>query len=108
MRVLITTVTAGAGHLQAANAHEGAWGVMRLSDTLRKIDLLDLVPRLQRSVYVKGYTALVKHAAGIWGIVFKKTDDPELLRRLTRLRRALARHTNRRFIQQVKEFKPHA
>lgn len=94
--------------MQAATALEEAWREMRPDDLVEKVDLLDLVPRLQRSVYVRGYTALVQHAAGLWGIVFKKTDDPILMRRLTRLRRAFARHTNRKFIKQIEEFRPDA
>jgi len=106
MRVLITTVTAGAGHLQAASALEEMWRMKRPEDLVEKVDLLDMVPRLQRNVYVQGYAKLVEHASGLWGIVFKKTDNPELLRKLTRLRRTLARRMNRRFVKHVRLFKP--
>ncbi len=108
MRILITTVTAGAGHLQAASALEEVWRAIRPDDVVEKVDLLDLVPRLQRNVYVTGYSKLVEHASGIWGIVFKKTDDPVLLRKLTKLRRTLAQRTHRKFIRHVKAFRPDA
>ena len=78
----------------------------RPEDLVEKVDLLDMVPRLQRNVYVQGYAKLVEHASGLWGIVFKKTDNPELLRKLTRLRRTLARRMNRRFVKHVRLFKP--
>ena len=106
MRVLIATVTAGGGHLQAAAAVEEAWGAMRPEDELRKVDLLDGVSPLFRRVYAEGYVRLVAHAPELWGMVFSKTDNPALVRRLTRFRRGFARRTYRSFVRLVREFRP--
>ena len=51
MRILIATVTAGAGHLQAACALEEAWGELRPRDTIERLDVLDFTPKLYRKVY---------------------------------------------------------
>src|SRR5262245_46129188 len=40
--------------------------------------------------------------------MFNKSDNPVLMRKLTRIRRALARVTNAKFLREVKRFKPHA
>ena len=108
MRILIATVTAGAGHLQAAAALEEAWRALRPADTIETVDLLDFVPRLQRRVYVQGYVKLVKHAPELWGMVFKKTDNPVLLRKVARLRRGFAGRTNQKFVKYLKNFQPDA
>jgi len=108
MRILIATVTAGAGHLQAAAALEEAWRALRPHDHVEKVDLLDLVPRLQRKVYVHGYVKLVEHAPELWGLVFKKTDNPKLVRRLSRFRRMFAQRTNKKFVKHLKAFAPDA
>src|SRR5213595_1256722 len=108
MRILIATVTAGAGHLQAATALEEAWRVLRPDDAVAKVDLLDFVSRLQRNVYVKGYVKLVEHAPELWGMVFKKTDNPKLLRKVARFRRGFAERTNKRFVKYLKAFQPDA
>src|SRR5437870_4300754 len=108
MRILITTVTAGAGHLQAAAALEEAWRGLRPSDVVEKVDLLDFVSRLQRKVYVQGYMKLVEHAPELWGMVFKKTDNPKLLRKVARLRRGFAEQTNKKFVKYLKAFRPDA
>lgn len=108
MRILIATVTAGAGHLQAAAALEEAWRCLRPGDGVEKVDLLDLVPRLQRRVYVQGYVKLVKHAPELWGMVFKKTDNPALLRKVARLRRSFAGRTNKKFVRHLRRFRPDA
>ncbi len=108
MRILIATVTAGAGHLQAAAALEEAWRAERPGDVVEKVDLLDYVSRLQRRVYVQGYVKLVEHAPELWGMVFKKTDNPALLRKVARYRRGFAERTNKKFVKHLKAFKPDA
>lgn len=108
MRILIATVTAGAGHLQAAAALEEAWRAARPDDVVEKVDLLDFVSRLQRKVYVQGYVRLVEHAPELWGMVFKKTDNPKLLRKVARFRRGFAERTNKKFVKHLKAFRPDA
>lgn len=106
MRILIATVTAGAGHLQAATALEDAWRSLRPRDVVEKVDLLDFVPRLQKKIYTRAYMKLVEHAPELWGLVFKKTDNPAMVRKLTRFRRSFARHTNIRYVKYLKAFRP--
>jgi len=108
MRILIATVTAGAGHLQAAAALEEAWRGLRPADVVEKVDLLDFVSRLQRKVYVQGYMKLVEHAPELWGMVFKKTDNPKLLRQVARFRRGFAERTNQKFVKHLRAFRPDA
>ncbi len=108
MKILIATVTAGGGHLQAAAALEEAWRASRPRDVVERVDLLALVPRVQRQVYAQGYVQLVEHTPELWGMFFQKTDNPALLRKVGRLRRAFARATNRRFVAQLKRFAPDA
>ncbi len=106
MRILIATVTAGAGHVQAATALEEAWPKLRPRDELERVDLLEFVSRLHRKVYVQGYVKLIEHAPELWSLVFKKTDNPALVRKVSRLRRAFARHSNQKFVRYVRQFQP--
>jgi processive 1,2-diacylglycerol beta-glucosyltransferase len=108
MRILIATVTAGGGHLQAAHALDEAWKAFRPGDEVACVDLLQMVPRLQRNLYAQGYVKLVEHAPELWGMVFKKTDNPAMVRKLTRFRRTWARATNLRFVRYLRRFKPDA
>ncbi len=106
MRIFIATVTAGAGHVQAAAALEEAWRALRPRDTVERLDVLEFTPRLYRKVYVEGYVHIVEHAPELWGHVFKKTDNPALARKLTRIRRAFAGVVKNKFIRQLKRFRP--
>src|SRR5262245_23829109 len=106
VRVLIATVTAGGGHVQAAAALEEAWTAVCPADEVRRVDLLDLVPKLQRKVYAEGYVKLIAHAPELYELFFNKTDNPKRLRELGTFRRRFAEHTNRKFVRLLKQCAP--
>lgn len=106
MRLLVATISAGAGHLQAAAAVREAWAGQRPDDEIQQVDLLDLVPRLYRKVYLDGYLKLIATAPELWGYLFKKSDNPQLLKRLEKWRGELARHANRSFVKLLREYSP--
>src|SRR5262249_51364302 len=106
MRVFIATVSAGAGHSQAAAALEEAWQSQRPRDTMTRLDVLDFVPKLYRKIYLQSYVRLVERAPDLWSYVFKKTDNPALVRKLTRVRRSMAKWRAARFIRQMHGFRP--
>lgn len=107
-RILIATVTAGAGHLQAAAALEEAWRRERPADTVERWDVLAWTPRLYRKAYADGYVALAEGAPELYSLLFRKTDNPSLHRRLTRLRRAVAEWTTPKFTRRLLRFGPEA
>lgn len=106
MRILIPTVTAGAGHLQAAVALEEAWRSMRPDDEVLRVDVLDYTPKLYRNIYVKGYLKLIEHAPELWAMLFKRSDNPERMKEITRFRRHSARITAAKFVKHMLEFQP--
>src|SRR5262245_8341080 len=108
MRILIATVTAGGGHIQAAAALEEAWKAACPADEVQRVDLLDLVPKLQRKFYAEGYVTLVEHAPELYELFFNKTDNPKRLHRVATLRRKFAEHTNQKFVRYFRQFDPQA
>jgi processive 1,2-diacylglycerol beta-glucosyltransferase len=108
MRILIATVTAGAGHLAAATALDETWRTFRPRDVVEQIDLVKFFSPLHRKIHADGYLKLAEHAPEIWGMVFKKTDSVRLARRLNRFKQILPSNSRERFARHVKEFKPDA
>ncbi len=106
MRILIATITAGAGHLQAAAALEEAWKAMRPRDTVEVVDVKKFFSALHKKVYTDGYVSMVNRAPELWGMLFKATDNPKLVRRLAALRRKLPPASTMKFIKYVRQFKP--
>lgn len=108
MRILIATVTAGGGHLAAAAALDEAWRALRPDDTVERLDLVKFFSPLHRKVHAEGYVKLVERAPELWGMLFAKTDKPEVARRLNRIQRLFPSRSRLRFVRHVKQFNPDA
>jgi processive 1,2-diacylglycerol beta-glucosyltransferase len=108
MRVLIATATAGAGHLAAAAALEEAWRECRAEDVVKKLDLVEFFSPIHRKIHADGYVKLVEHAPEIWGMLFGKTDNPKVARRLSEIKRVFPSKSRSRFSKFVQEFAPDA
>ena len=108
MRILIATVTAGGGHLAAAAALDEAWRALRPDDTVERLDLVKFFSPLHRKIHAEGYVKLVERAPELWGMIFAKTDDPQVARRLNRIQRLFPGRSRQRFARCVKQFKPDA
>jgi processive 1,2-diacylglycerol beta-glucosyltransferase len=108
MRILIATVTAGGGHVAAAAALEEAWRALRPNDVVERVDLIRFFSPLHKKIYADGYVKLVERAPELWGLLFGKTDDPRVARRLGRLRRAFSSNSRKKFTNYLKQFKPDA
>ena len=106
MRILIATVTAGAGHLAAAAALDEAWRALRPRDAVERIDLVKFFSPLHRQIHAAGYVKLVERAPELWGMLFAKTDDPKVARRINRVQRLFPGRSRLRFLRHVKQFKP--
>ena len=108
MRILIATITAGAGHLQAAAALKEAWLQAHPKDTVETIDLLTFFSPLHKKIYRDGYVKLIAHAPEVWGMVFTKMDNPKLVQKLARWKSKLGSNSARKFTKYVKQFAPDA
>jgi processive 1,2-diacylglycerol beta-glucosyltransferase len=104
MRVLIATVTAGAGHLAAAAALDEAWRAFRPDDVVERLDLVKYFSRLHRKIVSDGYVKIVEHAPELWGMMFAKTDTPKQARLLNRVRRLFPSQSRVRFARHLKKF----
>jgi len=108
MRILIATVTAGAGHLAAAAALDEAWRTSRPTDVVERTDLVKFFSPLHRKIVSDGYVSVVERAPELWGMMFSKTDSPKQAERINRLKRIFPSQSRIRFARHLKEFKPDA
>ena len=92
--------------MQAAAALEEAWRAMRPRDTIEVVDVKKYFSALHKKVYTDGYVSMVNRAPELWGLLFKATDNPKLVRRLAAFRRKLPPNSTLKFIRHVKQFKP--
>jgi len=90
-RVLMISVSAGSGHVRAAEALlETSTQFTQI--TVEHIDVMDYVSRSFRGVYSDFYRHLINHAPAFWAYLYKKTDEAQrsdlssMLRRLNSIR----------------------
>lgn len=107
-RVLVLSVSAGAGHVRAAQAivaHAAA--DFPLID-VRHVDMMTLVPGWFRRLYSDLYMKLASGIPEAWGWLYRKTDHEPDNSLPERARRRLQRLCSRRLFELVADFAPDA
>ena len=73
-KILILSVSAGNGHVRAAEALAAGLKEWFPGNEARHVDLMSLVPRLFRKAYTDSYLKLVQNHPALWGYIYEKTD----------------------------------
>ena len=105
-KIAIFSVSAGAGHIRAAQALQASAKHWYPDVETVHIDIMDLVPAVFRKVYVDSYLALVEKHPAIWGYIYNKTDREHFDSTFNRLRRVIERLATRRLKHVLEEIKP--
>jgi processive 1,2-diacylglycerol beta-glucosyltransferase len=104
-RVLIISVSAGSGHVRAAQALLESSSQFK-DVHVRHIDVMTTVSRGFRGIYSDFYRHLINHAPALWAYLYKKTDLAQRNDMSTVLRRFIEQRCTRKLIRQIAEFKP--
>lgn len=76
-RILLLSVSAGAGHVRAAQALECTAAETLSGVEVAHVDVMDLVPKLFRKAYAESYVRVVQEHPALWGFLYGKTDREE-------------------------------
>lgn len=85
-RVYIFTVTAGAGHVKAAEALKNAFNAEYPAPDTRVINVLDYTNPWFKKTYPESYLALVDQIPELWGMIYERTDNRKASGVLSRVR----------------------
>lgn len=106
--VVVLSVSAGAGHVRAAQAlcaaAEAGFPGLRLTH----VDVMDLVPQGFRALYADAYLKLVEKAPLLWAYLYQQTDRPVGRSPLARLRRAVERLNTQKLERELARQAPDA
>jgi processive 1,2-diacylglycerol beta-glucosyltransferase len=102
-KVLILSVSAGAGHLRAAEALERAFRLMNAAQEVRHIDTLQYTNKIFRHLYSKAYIEMVNKMPEVLGWLYDHLDKPW---KNERRRLALDKLNTRPFVKMLKEYQP--
>jgi processive 1,2-diacylglycerol beta-glucosyltransferase len=107
-KILLLSVSAGAGHMRAAEAlHQCAQWHFPNAQTLH-LDTMQYVTAAFRKIYISGYMKLVTVSPAMWQLLYEKSDEADPRSPLQKLRRATERLNTRALLRAVQEFAPDA
>lgn len=105
-RIAIFSVSAGAGHVRAAQAIEAAAGALFPNVEATHVDVMSLVSRAFRKTYADGYLQVVGRGPALWGYLYTRTDRVATESTVNRLRETIERLNTRRFAAKLRELDP--
>lgn len=108
-KILLLSVSAGAGHVRAAEALRSAAAAMDGAAPLaHHLDVMDFVSTAFRKVYTDFYIKLVNKAPTLWGYLYQLTHEAEPDSTMERLRRGIERLNTRSLLREIADFQPDA
>lgn len=107
-RLLILSVSAGAGHVRAAQALEAAAKTATPPFEPTHIDLLTLVPKEFRKLYGEQYIRLVDKLPQLWSYLYAKSDRPTRDSLIGKLKRAAEKLNTRKLSAEIARLAPDA
>ncbi|MBS1161150.1 MAG: galactosyldiacylglycerol synthase [Proteobacteria bacterium] len=108
MRILVLSVSAGAGHVRAAQAICATAANSFPDLETVHLDVLDLVPAGFRKFYGSGYIKLVEKAPQLWAYLYQRTDHPPASSLGDRFRRQIERLNTRKLDDEIARIAPDA
>ncbi|MGF6709670.1 processive 1,2-diacylglycerol beta-glucosyltransferase [Luteibacter sp. W1I16] len=110
-RILLLSVSAGAGHVRAAEALEATVSALAAEGReieAKHLDVMDYVPSSFRRIYADFYLRLITRHPQLWGMLYRITDDTRPEAVTQRMRRTIERLHTRRLRAAITQFAPDA
>jgi processive 1,2-diacylglycerol beta-glucosyltransferase len=95
-KLLILSVSAGAGHMRAAEAVKAHAADLATTLEVVHLDVMDLVPDTFRRIYADAYIKIIEEHPAIWGYLYQKSDKVPRSAAVSRLRRGIERMNTRK------------
>jgi processive 1,2-diacylglycerol beta-glucosyltransferase len=105
-KLLILSVSAGAGHMRAAEAVKAHAALLPTPVRATHIDLMTLVPETFRRLYADSYIKLVESLPALWSYLYQKADSTARNAPVSRLRRGIERLNTRKLREVIEAEAP--
>lgn len=107
-KILLLSVSAGAGHMRAAEALRAYAGLPEFAVEALHLDVMDFVTAAFRKIYTDFYIKLVNKAPTLWGYLYQMSNEAEHDSTLEKFRRGLERLNTRPLLKAITDFQPDA
>lgn len=106
--LLLLSVSAGAGHVRAAQAIAAAAEIADPGLRVTHLDVLDHVPGSFRKLYGESYIELVERLPLLWAYLYQRTDQRNARSVFDKLRRGVERVNTRALWREIEKLAPDA
>ena len=107
-KLAVLSVSAGAGHVRAAEALVATTKLYHPGVEAVHIDVMDLVPKLFRKIYAEKYVDVVNRHPALWGYLYHTADKQRDDSIITRVRRVIEKLNTRGLVKKLEEMQPDA
>ena len=107
-KLLVLSVSAGAGHVRAAQALCAQAQLSHSQWKIDHLDVMDLVPPAFRTLYSESYIKLVERAPLLWSYLYSRSDKRTRASKSDRLRRGIEQLNTRKFDGEIERLAPDA
>lgn len=105
-KIAVFSVSAGAGHVRAAEALKATAEQYQPEVEIVHIDVMTLVGRLFRQLYADSYLSIVERHPQIWGYLYQASDRARADQIPAKLRRAIERVNTSKFRETLDQINP--
>ena len=106
-RILLLSVSAGAGHSRAAEALRAQAELSFPEVDAKHLDVMTLVPRSFRALYADYYIRIVERHPSVWAYLYQATDKMPRDALFAKVRRAIERLNTGKLREAIEAFDPH-
>ena len=106
--ILVLSVSAGAGHVRAAQALQATAERDYPNAKITHLDVMDFVPKSFRKIYADSYIKLVDKAPLLWAYLYQNTDMQSSSSFVTKIRRNIERLNTRDLKKEITKLAPDA
>lgn len=107
-KLLLLSVSAGAGHARAAEAIRAQAQLHHADIEAVHLDVMNFVSSAFRTLYTDFYIKLVNKAPAVWGYLYSATNEAKPDSSTEKMRQALERLSTRSLLKEIAQFKPDA
>ncbi|MFZ6734280.1 MGDG synthase family glycosyltransferase [Undibacterium sp. Ji42W] len=105
-KILLLSVSAGAGHKRAAQAIQATAQAYPADTEVLHLDVMDFVTAGFRKIYTDFYIKLVNKAPTLWGYLYHASNEAQSDSTMEKLRRGIERLNARPLLQAMADFAP--
>lgn len=105
-KILLLSVSAGAGHMRAAEALRSCASAANLELEAIHLDVMRFVTPCMRKLYTDFYIFLVRRAPALWGYLYRVTNDAKPDGRAHKLRQWAQRINSKPLLREIAQCKP--